>query len=210
MATLLHVQATTRAAESYSLRTAQAFLDRYVTSHAGDTVETLDVWGGGMPAFGPAEVSAKYQILHGQPHTPSQAEAWKAVEHTIAQLTRADKLVVSTPMWNFGIPYALKQYLDVVVQPGYTFSYSEAEGYKGLMTGRRAMLILARGGAYAPGTEGAALDFQQRYLETLLGFIGFEDTRSIVVEPTLQGGPEAAAQVLAEAIKRACQEAAIF
>ena len=84
------------------------------------------------------------------------------------------------------------------------------QGYTGLVTGRPAMLILARGGAYPPGTEAAAMDFQEPYLEAVLRFIGFEDIRSIIVEPTLQDGPEAARQTLTECIERARRQARSF
>jgi FMN-dependent NADH-azoreductase len=88
-------------------------------------------------------------------------------------------------MWNFGIPYKLKHYLDVIVQPGYTFSFSPEEGYKGLMTGKPIATIYARGGAYGSGTGAESYDLQKGYLEHILGFIGFSDFQTILVEPTL-------------------------
>lgn len=60
-------------------------------------------------------------------------------------------------------------------QPTYTFSYSPKEGYRGLVTDKRAVLVYARGGEYPPGTDGEAFDLQKRYMETILGFIGFSD-----------------------------------
>jgi FMN-dependent NADH-azoreductase len=78
----------------------------------------------------------------------------------------------------------------VLVQPGYTFSYSPTEGYKGLVTGKSAVLIYARGGAYGSGTGGEKLDMQKSYMETVLGFIGFSNIKSIVIEPTLKSTPE--------------------
>ena len=53
-------------------------------------------------------------------------------------------------MWNFGIPYILKHYIDLIVQPGLTFSFSPSEGYKGLVTGKPVTVVYARGGAYGP------------------------------------------------------------
>ncbi len=88
-------------------------------------------------------------------------------------------------MWNFGIPYKLKHYIDVLTQPGLTFSYSPSEGYKGLVTGKPAAVVYARGGSYPPGSGAEGMDFQKSYFETLLKFIGFTDIRPIVVEPTL-------------------------
>ena len=54
----------------------------------------------------------------------------------------ADKYVFSLPMWNFGIPYKLKHFIDVLVQPGLTFSFSPETGYKGLVTGKPAVVDL--------------------------------------------------------------------
>jgi len=91
------------------------------------------------------------------------------------------------------------------VQPGYTFSYSPETGYQGLVTGKPAACIYARGGAYPAGTPAEAMDLQKRYLEVILGFIGFTDFRPILVEPTLQLGPEEYARLVEE--KRAAARA---
>ena len=209
MATLLHVKVSVLGKLSFSIRLAEAFLESYRASHAGDKVATLDLAKDRIPEFGRLAVSAKYRILHGQPHTKVEARAWQSVVRTIEDLKQADKLLVSCPMWNFSIPYRLKHYLDVVAQPGYTFSYTPEEGYKGLLTGRKAMLILARGGEYKPGTPTAAYDFQKPYLEGILGFMGYS-VDSLVVEPTLMAGPQVAEEKLAEAIPIAREKAKAF
>jgi FMN-dependent NADH-azoreductase len=210
MATVLHIQASPRGEESFSYRTAQAFLESYRKSHPGDRVRTLDLFAGTVPEFGLAVARGKYRILHGQEQTPEEKQAWRVVEATITDFKQADKYLISSPMWNFSIPYVLKQYIDVIVQPVYTFTYTEEEGYKGLVTGRPAMLILARGSDYLPGTESAALDYQRPYLEFILRFIGFTDIRTILIEPTLAGGPAVAEEKLAEAIGKARSAAQAF
>lgn len=210
MATVLHIRATATGEISYSLRLAEAFLKSYLETHPGDTVDTLNVVEDAIPEFLGLAARGKYRILHGEPHTDEEAEAWREVETDIERFKKVDKFVISSPMWNFSIPYRLKQYFDVIVQPGYTFSYSPEKGYTGLVTGRPAMLILARGSEYAAGTEAAAFDFQRPYLETILRFIGFTDIGVIVVEPTLQAGPEVAEQRLAAAIATAREKAKTF
>jgi FMN-dependent NADH-azoreductase len=210
MATVLHIQASPRGEESFSYRTAQAFLESYRKSHPGDRVRTLDLFAGTVPEFGLAVARGKYRILHGQEQTPAEKQAWKVVEATIADFKQADKYLISSPMWNFSIPYVLKQYIDVIVQPGYTFTYTAEEGYKGLVTGRPARLILARGSDYLAGTEAAALDYQRPYLEFILRFVGFTDIRTILIGPTLAGGPTVADEKLAEAIRAAQAEAQRF
>lgn len=203
MARVLHIQVSPMQQLSFSRRVAEAFLERYRRDHPGDEVRTMDLAKERLPAFDFPMASAKYKILHGRPQSKEEAQVWKAVEETIARFKEADKLVVSSPMWNFGIPYALKQYLDVIVQPTYTFSYSPEEGYKGLVTGRPALLVLARGGSYGAGSGAEGMDFQRPYLEAILRFMGFTAIETLLVEPTLAGGPKAAEETLKKAIAAA-------
>lgn len=210
MAKLLHIQASPRGERSYSLRAARAFVEAYRESHPRDTVETLGLDSETVPDFGSLAVEAKYRVLHGDSSAPAHREAWGRVEKEIERFKAADKYVVSCPMWNFGIPHHLKRYVDVIVQPGYTFSYSPQEGYKGLVTGRRAMLILARGGDYGPESGMASYDLQLPYIRAILQFIGFADIDSVIVQPTLQGGREVAESKLQEAIAAAREKARSF
>ncbi len=92
-------------------------------------------------------------------------------------------------MWNFSIPYKLKHYIDVITQPGLTFIFSPESGYQGLVTGKPITVIYARGGEYS-SSETSAMDFQKTYMEMILGFIGFQDIKTVLVEPTLTD-PEA-------------------
>ncbi|MHC4983692.1 MAG: NAD(P)H-dependent oxidoreductase, partial [Planctomycetota bacterium] len=92
-----------------------------------------------------------------------------------------------------------KHYIDVLVQPALTFAYSPEEGYRGLVTARPMVLCLARGGTYGGGSGAEAFDLQRSYLETIFGFIGLADIHTIVVEPTLQAGQEAAEAALEKA-----------
>ena len=202
MSTVLYVQASPRGERSHSTAVAEAFLDAYRQAHPEDETDTLNVFAEELPALDGLAVQAKYTILHGQEHTAAERDAWRAVEDVIRRFTAADKYVLSVPMWNFGVPYRLKQYLDLLVQPGYTFRFAPDTGYTGLVTGRPAFVAYARGGEY-PEPEGAAYDHQKSYVELVLGFLGFTDVRSVVVEPTLMGGPDVAAERRAAAIAQA-------
>jgi FMN-dependent NADH-azoreductase len=210
MSKLLYIQASPRGERSHSTAVADAFVAAYRQAHPRDTVDVLNVFTEDLPAFDGLAVQAKYTILHGQKHTPEELAAWRAVEAAIARFKAADKFVFSVPMWNFGIPYRLKLYFDLLVQPGYTFAYDPATGYTGLVTGRPVFVAYARGGQYPAGTPGEAFDLQKRYLELILGFIGLTDVRSVIVEPTLMAGPEGAAQKRAAAIAQAKELAKTF
>jgi len=209
MAKLLYVEASPRKERSASIKVARAFVEEYRKTHPNDTVDTLDLWKTDLPAFDGDVINSKYVIMHGKEHTPEQKKAWQAVETVIDRFRSADKYLFSLPMWNFGIPYKLKHYFDVIVQPTYTFSFSPAEGYKGLMTGKQVAVVYARGGGYPPGSEGEAVDLQKRYLELILGFIGLTDPKSIVIEPTL-AKPDQVDKKLEEAREKAETVAASF
>jgi FMN-dependent NADH-azoreductase len=113
-------------------------------------------------------------------------------------------------MWNFSIPYRLKQYIDIIVQPGYTFGVTENGNYEGLVRNKKVFIAYARGGQYPRGTEKEAFDLQKKYLELILAFMGLNDVCSIAIEPTLEQGPDTAKQKRDEAIKKAKQMAKDF
>ncbi len=210
MAQLLYIESSPRKDRSASIRTAKAFIHEYTETHPGDTVDTLDLWSAALPSFDGEAINAKYAIMHGEKHTDSELKAWGLVEKVIERFNNADKYLISLPMWNFGIPYVLKHYLDIIVQPTYTFSFSPDEGYKGLVTGKPVTVIYARGGAYAEGSGGEAFDLQKRYMELVLGFIGFNDIKSILVEPTLMSTPEERPRIMKTAEQEAKKMAAEF
>jgi FMN-dependent NADH-azoreductase len=188
MAKLLYIEASPRKDRSKSTQVARTFLAAYQKSHPNDSVETLDLWATSLPRFDGDTLEAKYAILQGQAHTPGQAQAWKAVVDVIERFKSADRYLFSLPMWNFGVPYMLKHYIDVLIQPGLTFSFDPNSGYKGLVTGKKAVAVYARGGAYGPGTGMEDYDLQSKQLGGILGFIGLTDLVNIFVEPTL--GPQ--------------------
>ncbi len=87
-------------------------------------------------------------------------------------------------MWNFSIPYALKYYIDAIVQPGYLFKYT-AEGQPvGLCGGKKMVFITARGGDYSAGGPMHSLDHQEPYLRAIFGFVGVTDLHFIHAQPT--------------------------
>lgn len=209
MARLLYVEASPRKDRSASIEAARIFLTEYQKTHPKDVVETLDLWHTPLPEFDGEVINSKYAILHGLKHTEAQRHAWSAVEKIISHFTSADKYVFSLPMWNFGVPYKLKHYIDVITQPGYTFSFTPGQGYKGLVTGKPVAVIYARGGSYPAGTGAASFDLQKAYMELFLGFIGFKAIQSVIVEPTLSS-PEETGKAKATAGELAKKVAATF
>jgi FMN-dependent NADH-azoreductase len=209
MAKLLHIVASPRA-ESYSTRVARAFLDSYRQTQPDDRIEVLDLFRADIPPFHAPQAKAKYAVATGQKPRDEAETAWQPVIKTINHFKGFDKYVLSCPMWNFGVPYRLKQYIDVIVQPSLTVAYSPEKGYTGLVTGRPLMLILARGGAYQAGNPCETFDFQETYLRSIFGFIGFADIRAIHIQGTLQNQPEQVEADTRKAIAEAADAAVDF
>lgn len=210
MANVLYVKASPRGDRSYSMAVADAFVDTYSKAHPDDQVTTLDVFYDDLPPFDFEAATAKYKIMHGKDHSEQDKQTWDKIVAVIEEFKAADKYVFAVPMWNFSIPYRLKQYIDILVQPGYTFAVTEEGNYEGLVTGKPVFISYSRGGAYPAGTEMEAFDFQTKYLELILRYIGLTDIRSTVAEPTLMKGPEAAGQAKADALLKAKEIAKTF
>jgi FMN-dependent NADH-azoreductase len=130
---------------------------------------------------------------------------WSEIEKIIEQFKSADKYLISTPMWNFSIPYKLKHYIDIIVQPGYTFAITDA-GYKGLAGGKPLCLILARGGSYEADSP---IAFQKKYLDFIFGFIGFTNIKTVTCQPML-ADEETVKKAQEAAINNAKSIAAVF
>ncbi|MDX2462889.1 MAG: NAD(P)H-dependent oxidoreductase [Porticoccus sp.] len=185
MPKLLYIEASPRKERSASIDVAQSFISTFLAANTDNELETLDLWQLDLPEFDGDRINAKYRVMHGENPTAEESAAWETISKITDQFKSADYYLLSSPMWNFSIPYKLKHYIDVITQPGLTWSFSPESGYTGLVTGKPATLILARGGEYSSSHEASAMDFQKSYLEMILGFIGFKDINTLLVEPTL-------------------------
>jgi FMN-dependent NADH-azoreductase len=181
MKTLLYIKASPRDQRSHSHAVAGAFLSAYQQKNPQDKIVTIDLFKQSLPEFDAFAAESKYAIIYGKEKTDEQIKKWSLIEEIIEQFKSADKYLISTPMWNFSIPYKLKHYIDIIVQPSYTFTVTDS-GYKGLVSGKPLCLILARGASY---DENSAMDFQKKYIEFIFGFIGFTDIKAIICQPML-------------------------
>ena len=179
MPTLLVIEVSPRGPYSVSRRLSEQFADKWQASHPGGQVVVRDLatshvpfvnlpWIGG--AFTPAEQ-----------HSPEMTEAIKVSDDFIAELTAADAIVIGTPLYNFSIPALLKAYIDHVVRAGVTFTMD----YQGLVTGKKATVIIASGGDFSPGTPYEAANVADSYLRQILGFIGITDVEVLLAGKTL-------------------------
>lgn len=189
MTRLLYIQASPRGDRSASSQVAQAYIDA-LKKKGPVEVDMLDVWKDDLPAFDGAALEGKYAGLSGKPLTDEQADAWKAIHSLGERFRNADRIVISVPMWNFGVPYKLKQLIDLVTQKDVTFLFGEA-GFDGMLKKHSAVLVCARGLGYGEGgLSEDQFDYQNAYLTAWLNFLGVTDIHTIKVEKTLLGDAE--------------------
>lgn len=180
---ILHIIATPRAHESNTLRVSNAFIERLHEKYLDLHVEELNVFQNEMPSVAGDNIETKYTLMRGMPIDKRHQESWKQIETMITHFMSADAYLISTPMWNLSIPYALKFYIDAIVQPGYLFRYNEIGQAIGMVTGRKMVIIGSRGGDYSPSSHLGAYDFQESYLRAIFGFVGITDLQFVPVQP---------------------------
>lgn len=209
MTKLLYIECSPRKLRSHSTAVAESFLTAYRSAHPADEIDRLDLWATDLPRFDGDMLNAKYSIMHGEQPSAAERSAWSEVERLFQRFNAADKYLFSVPMWNFGLPYVLKHYIDVITQPGLAWSFDPATGsYTGLVRGRVAV-VYSSGGVYHAGSGAEAFDLQTPSLRNWLGFIGLTDVTPIHVAGTLFG-PEATAQARSAAEAEAKRVAATF
>ena len=185
MTTLLHISASPRGQRSESLAIATTFLDELRATNPNVTVEHWDLWDGTLPEFGPSAAAAKMAVFGGADPEGDEATAWRAARETFERFDSADYYLFTVPMWNASVPYILKQFIDVVSQPGWIFAFDPVRGYTGLLENKRVAVIYT-GAVYGPD-RGSAFgnDFQQTFFEDWLSWAGIDEIHSIAFRPNL-------------------------
>jgi FMN-dependent NADH-azoreductase len=183
MATLLKLDSSPMGERSISRKLTDRFAVSWLKAHPGGIVITRDLAALSLPVVHGSWVGAAHTPEESL--TPEQKKLLAVSDALIAELQQADEYVLGVPMHNFSIPSTLKLWIDQVVRAGKTFSYSSS-GPTGLLTGKKATLLIASGGTYDPGTALASLNFVTPYLRTVFGFIGITDLTVIAAEGTAQ------------------------
>src|SRR6267142_5634386 len=190
MKNILLIQSSPRGLESYSQKVARSIVGDLEERYPGANVVVRDLAQNPPPHVDQAFVEG---ISTGpEQRTPKQTKALALSDVLIDELFAADIIVLAVPMHNFGPPSTLKAWIDHVVRIGRTVSYSQ-KGPAGMLKGKRAILVLARGGVYSDGPA-RPFDFQEPYLRAILGFIGLTDVDVVRVEGAAMSaiGPEKA------------------
>lgn len=181
MSRVLIIESSARQQDSVSRQLTQQFIGQWQAAHPADSITVRDLGKEPVPHLDST-------LLGGWMKTDTQRSAIEqaALDRSnllTDELVAADVLVLAAPMYNFAIPSTLKAWLDHVLRAGVTFKYGET-GPQGLLVGKRAFVLTARGGIYA----GSALDHQEPYLRQVLAFVGIHDVTFIHAEGLNMGG----------------------
>jgi len=194
---ILHIDSSPLGDNSVSRKFTAKVVEGLKAKHLDAKVIIRDFGNAPLPHLSGAVIGAFF--TPSDKHTDMQAEAIKLSDQTVAELMVADAIVIGVPMWNFGIPSALKAWIDHVVRAGKTFKYG-TNGPEGLLApGKKVIVVLSSGGIYSSGPL-AGIEHQASYMKAALAFLGLKDVTFIRAEGVAMG-PDAvkAAMQTAEA-----------
>ena len=191
---ILQINSSARADGSHSSRLAQAIAQRVQaaqTKSVPASIKVRDLGRTPQPELNEAALQALFTPPEAR--SPEQAARVALDDALIQELQAADVLVLGVPMYNFGVPAGLKNWIDAISRAKVTFQYT-ANGPEGLLKGKKVYVALTRGGQY----RNTPADTQVPYLQTVLAFLGMTDVQFVYAEG-LAMGPEAEQKALASA-----------
>ena len=184
MSKLLHIDSSILGGNSVSRQLTAQIVASWRAAQADTEVSYLD-----LATHAPSHLAAEslgFRLPSGTELTDVQRRENAVSGALVSQLLASDVLVIGAPMYNFTIPSQLKAWIDRIAQVGRTFAYTD-KGPQGLATGKIAIIASTRGGAYSTSDAGNALEHQESYLKTVLGFIGITDVRIVRAEGLAMG-----------------------
>jgi FMN-dependent NADH-azoreductase len=185
MTKILHIVASPRGENSQSTKLADAYLAERKTHQPDVTIDVLDLWQADLPEFDGDKAAAKMTFFGVGEMDDAGQTAWDQIVDITQRFTDADEYVFSVPMWNCGLPYKLKQYIDIITQPGLLFGFDPEAGYSGLLENKAARVFYTAG-VYAPGAPAQyGADYHSTYLSWWLSFIGVSEIKDVRFQPSL-------------------------
>jgi FMN-dependent NADH-azoreductase len=179
---LLHIIATTRGDQSRTLSISKEFLMELRDKHPNVEVDEIDLSTAELPPVLDSFVKMKYLMMSGAEIDAETLAAWKTVSKLAEDFISYDLYLITSPMWNFTIPYILKHYIDVIMQAGILFSFT-ANGPEGFAKYEKMVCITSRGSDYSEGSPMHSLDFQEPYLRAIFGLAGIEEIHFVNAQP---------------------------
>jgi FMN-dependent NADH-azoreductase len=179
---LLYIKGSPRGGSSRTLSLAAIFLEKFLEKYPTALVDELDLFTEKLPELYADIISGKYLLVSGRPVPPELKERWREIEAQINRFAAADGYLLATPMWNFGMPYKLKHYIDVIMQPRYLYRY-RASGPEGLLKGRTMYVITTRGGDYSKSSPHRSMDCLEPHIRTIFSLAGITDFVFLSAQP---------------------------
>lgn len=179
---LLHVNASPRGAQSRTLEISKEFTSTLKARYPDLEIKELDLNKIELPKVVGGAVDAKYAIMQGGAPSEDARSTWEEIVALASDFVNHDMYLISSPMWNFSIPYRLKQYIDIIMQAGILFNFTE-NGVEGLAKGKKMFCITTRGSNYAKGSPMEQFDFIEPYLRSIFGFAGIYDITFVNAQP---------------------------
>ena len=181
MPTLLHIDSSPLYGRSVSRELTAAFTAQWQASHPDGRVIHRDLNATAIPPVNAEWIGAVYTPEEAR--TPQQKELLSLSDSLLAELEQADEYVFGVPMHNFGVPSALKLWIDQIARVGKTFAYADGRP-KGLIVGKKATFIIATGGMYDAQTQMASFNFVEPYLRSVFGFLGVTNAKFLTAGGT--------------------------
>lgn len=177
---ILQVNSSARIDGSHSTRLANALVERLLDRHPDANLTVRDLARRPHPTLDEAALQALFTPA--EQRTPEQAVRVAQDDVLIAEVQAADTVVLGVPMYNFGVPAQLKNWIDAISRARVTFRYTDS-GPEGLLKGKKVYVVLTRGGMY----RNTPADTQVPFLKTVLAFLGMSDVQFIYAEGLAMG-----------------------
>lgn len=169
MTTLLVIETSPRGAASVSRSMTYQFVENWLNTHPKGEVLRRDLTRTKLTFIDAAWLEAYFTPP--SQHSSAMTEELRLSDALIAEVLAADHIVIATPVYNYNVPAALKAWIDNIVRKGLTLGFDG----KGLVTGKKATLLIASGGIYTEGSAIQERDIATKYLRLILGVIGITD-----------------------------------
>ncbi len=168
MKTLFYLSTSPRGERSHSRKMGNYFLKQFLTTRPDWRVDELDLSQHSLPEMGATLVSARMKVAAGEEPDERERAAWEAVKLEFHRFEASDFYLISMPLWNFGLPFALKHYIDLITQPGLAFESRGHKASRGVLDGRRMAVVYTTG---SPESDERG-DLVKQHLKKWAEFVG--------------------------------------
>jgi FMN-dependent NADH-azoreductase len=180
LATLLYLSSSPNGERSHSGALASAFLAAYRESHPEDVIKTIDLWDEkAVPTYSRAAAASKMAVIFGEPLSDEEKRLWGQTKKIAEEFAAADKYLFNVPLWNLGLPYVLKHYIDIITQPRITFAFEPGVGFPPFLKGKKAAAMYASGAYYDGAPEAYGTEFASPHLRAWLRLIGVTELAEV-------------------------------